>query len=224
MPSTDHVERVDHILFEQDRQRWVSLGFRILHSVPDSEDVVQEAWLRWHHSQRSDLANPEAFLTTVVTRLSLDRLRRVRARRETPLQEYRAADAGQDDPQATVQRAAAVAEALLLLLQRLSPPERGAVLLRDVLQLPYAEAAGQLGRAEPAVRQLVSRGRRRLRQPAERYAVDEVTHTRVVRCFRTVCSGGDISPLLQALTPPATASSNSRSGVSCRDATTAILS
>jgi RNA polymerase sigma-70 factor, ECF subfamily len=202
MPSADH-QVVEPTVFEQHRRRMVNLGLGILRSVPDTEDVVQEAWLRWHRSHPSDVTNPEAFLTTVVTRLSLDRLRRVRARREGPLDIPRLTADSRNDPQVSVELAGSVADALLLVLQRLSPLERVAVVLRDVFRVPCAEVARTLGRTEPAVRQLLSRGRRHLSDPAARYATDEVAHARVVRCFRATCNGAAIAPLLEALAPNA---------------------
>ncbi|HKY93648.1 MAG TPA: sigma factor, partial [Kiloniellales bacterium] len=136
-------------LFEQERRRLTGLAYRMLGSLADAEDVLQDAWLRWQKTDRSTVDNPAAFLTAVVTRLALDRLKSARARRETyvgpwlpePLLE------GADlaiEPAAEI--AADLSVALLLALERLSPLERAAFLLHDIFEQPFAEVARILDR------------------------------------------------------------------------------
>jgi RNA polymerase sigma-70 factor, ECF subfamily len=120
MLSSDHLQLVDPSVFGHHRQRMVSLGVRILHSVPDSEDVVQEAWLRWRQSSCVSPVNPEAYLTTIVTRLSLTNCGAATTDARTAGGSPSAADR-RSDPQLSVELAADVAEAHLLMLQRLSP-------------------------------------------------------------------------------------------------------
>jgi RNA polymerase sigma-70 factor (ECF subfamily) len=188
--------------FEAQRARLMGVGYRILGSVTDAEDVVQEAWIRWDGADRSQIANPEAFLTTVVTRLALDRLRRAKARRETYsgpwLPEPIAADA---DPETAAELADSLSMALLVVLETLSPLERAAFVLREVFQVPYAEVARTLGREEPAVRQLVRRARRRVDDGHARFQADRATHTATVLAFVEACSSADLDALLKVLSP-----------------------
>jgi RNA polymerase sigma-70 factor (ECF subfamily) len=188
--------------FETQRARLMGVGYRILGSVADAEDVLQEAWIRWSGADRSRIGNPEAFLTTVVTRLALDRLRRAKARRETYsgpwLPEPIAADA---DPEAAAELADTLSMALLVVLETLSPLERAAFVLREVFQVPYAEVAETLGREEAAVRQLVHRARRRVDEGRARFQADRATHTATVQAFVAACASADLEALLKVLSP-----------------------
>ena len=195
--SQDHAAE-----FETQRARLMGVGYRILGSVVDAEDAVQEAWLRWNGIDRSRIDNPEAFLTTVVTRLALDRLRRVKARRETYtgpwLPEPIAVDA---DPATAAELADSLSMALLVVLETLSPLERAAFVLREVFQVPYAEVAETLGRDEPAVRQLVHRARQRVDDGRARFQADRATHTATVQAFVAACASADLDALLAVLSP-----------------------
>ena len=188
--------------FETQRARLMGVGYRILGSVADAEDVVQEAWIRWDGIDRTRIDNPEAFLTTVVTRLALDRLRRAKARRETYdgpwLPEPIASDA---DPAAAAELADSLSMALLVVLETLSPLERAAFVLREVFQVPYAEVAETLGREEPAVRQLVHRARQRVDDGRARFQADRATHTAIVQAFIAACASADLEALLAVLSP-----------------------
>ena len=163
---------------------------------------MQEAWLRWDGIDRSRIDNAEAFLTTVVTRLALDRLRRAKARRETYtgpwLPEPIAVDA---DPAAAAELADSLSMALLVVLETLSPLERAAFVLREVFQVPYAEVAETLGREEPAVRQLVHRARQRVDDGRARFQADRATHTATVQAFVAACASADLDALLAVLSP-----------------------
>jgi RNA polymerase sigma-70 factor (ECF subfamily) len=150
--------------FENERPRLTGLAYRITGSLADAEDVVQEAWIRWGARDAARVDNPAGWLTTVTSRLALDRLRAHRRRREEYLGPWL------PDPVPTtrcVEEAAELAESLtlgfLILLDSLGPNERVAFLLGDVFGEPYPVIATVLGKSEPASRQLVSRARRKMR-------------------------------------------------------------
>ena len=188
--------------FEEQRRRLMGVSYRILGSIADAEDVVQDAWLRWSGTDTARVENPEAFLTTVVTRLSLDRLRTLKARREVYsgpwLPEPVAADS---DPQVAVELADSLSLALLVVLETLSPLERAAFVLREVFAEPYAVVAEILDRDEPAVRQLVHRARRHVDAGGARYRADRTTHHEVVQRFLAACQTADLDALLAVLAP-----------------------
>ncbi len=167
--------------FEAQRPRLLGVSYRILGSMVDAEDVVQDAWLRWSTVAPATVGNPGAFLTTVVTRLSIDRLRQVKTRREIYagpwLPEPITADV---DPQAAAELADSLSLAVLVLLETLSPLERAAFVLREVFSEPYPAVAEILGRDEAAVRQLVHRARRHIDDGGARFRADRATHTAVV--------------------------------------------
>jgi len=188
--------------FEGQRPRMMGICYRILGSVSDAEDVIQEAWFRWSGTDAAEIDNPEAFLTTVVTRLALDRLRRVKARREAyPGSWLPEPVAPDNDPLAAVELADSLSMALLVVLEALSPLERAAFVLREVFQRPYPEVAAAIGREEPAVRQLVHRARLRVDAGATRYQADRATHAEVVRQFLVACGTADLDALLSVLAP-----------------------
>jgi RNA polymerase sigma-70 factor, ECF subfamily len=151
-------------LFENERPRLTGLAYRITGSIADAEDVLQEAWIRWAASVPGSVDNPAGWLTTVTSRLALDRLRAQRRRREVYVGPWL------PDPVPTVrsvEETTELAESLtlgfLVLLDSLGPSERVAFLLGDVFGEPYSVIAEVLGRSEPACRQLVSRARRKVR-------------------------------------------------------------
>ncbi|HLL61763.1 MAG TPA: RNA polymerase sigma-70 factor [Propionibacteriaceae bacterium] len=188
--------------FTEQRRRLLGVSYRILGSVADAEDVVQDAWLRWSATDTAKVENPEAFLTTVVTRLSLDRLRALKARREVYsgpwLPEPVAADAG---PEAAVELADSLSLALLVVLETLSPLERAAFVLREVFAEPYDVVAEILGRDPAAVRQLVHRARQHVDAGGTRYRADHATHNEVVERFLAACQNADLDALLTVLAP-----------------------
>jgi RNA polymerase sigma-70 factor (ECF subfamily) len=148
-------------VFERERPRLTGLAYRITCSLADAEDVVQEAWIRWAAQDAATVDNPAGWLTTVTSRLALDRLRAQRRRREVYVGPWL------PDPVPTdVAETAGLAESLtlgfLILLDSLGPSERVAFLLGDVFGEPYPAIAGILGKSESACRQLVSRARRKL--------------------------------------------------------------
>jgi RNA polymerase sigma-70 factor (ECF subfamily) len=146
--------------------------------------------------------NPEAFLTTVVSRLSLDKLRRVKARREVYQGPWLPEPvSAETDPQAAAAFADSLSLAFLVVLETLSPLERAAFVLREVFDEPYATVAEILGREEPAVRQLVDQARQRVNEGGARYRADQATQAEVVRRCLLACQSADLDGLLAILAP-----------------------
>jgi RNA polymerase sigma-70 factor (ECF subfamily) len=188
--------------FETHRAHLVAVAYRMLGSVAEAEDVVQEAWLRWDRTERDAVVEPRGYLVRVTTRLALDRLRRLKARRE----EY--TGPWLPEPVATAPDAAAAVEtvesvslALLVVLATLSPLERAVFVLREAFAYSHAEIAEILGRGEPAVRQLARRAREHVEERRPRYDADEATGRRVTERFLAACDGGDLAALLAVLAP-----------------------
>jgi RNA polymerase sigma-70 factor (ECF subfamily) len=154
-------------IFEAERARLVGLAYRLLGSLADAEDVVQDAWLRWERSDHAAIERPSAWLTTVVGRLGLDRLRarrRDRADYVGPwLPEPLVEPVAETDPAHVAEISDSLTTAFLVLLERLGPEERLAVLLADVFGEPFRAVAATLGRSETSTRQLTVRARRKLR-------------------------------------------------------------
>ncbi|MGI5171561.1 sigma-70 family RNA polymerase sigma factor [Spirillospora sp. CA-253888] len=195
------------VVFLQTRPRLFGIAYRMLASPAEAEDIVQETWLRWQHTDRSDIANPAAFLTLITTRLSINAVRSARARRETsvgPLPPD-GVDSGAD-PAAEAERGEAVGLALSLLLERLTPAQRAAYVLREAFGYPYEEIA-EIIRLSPAnVRQLVSRARKHL-GTARRRSIDTGEHRRLLSVFRAAAQGGDVTALEDLLAADAARSS-----------------
>ena len=192
-------------VFETLRPRLLGVAYRILGSVADAEDVLQEAWMRWSRTDASTVANPEAYLVTVVGRRATDFLRAAKRRRETYtgpwLPEPVANEPDPADPAAAAELADSLSMALLVVLETLSPLERAAFVLHEVFDRPYAEVAATLGRSEQAVRQLVHRARGRVDDGHARFSADAATHTQVVSRFLAACQGADLEALLAVLAP-----------------------
>ena len=152
-------------LFESERPRLAGLAYRLLGSMADAEDVVQETWIRWSAADHGAIERPGVWLTTVTTRLALDRLRsaeRTRAEYVGPwLPEPVAIE---PTPEAAAELAESLTFGFLVLLDRLSGVERAVLLLADVFRVPFAEVAETVGRSEVACRQIASRARRRIRR------------------------------------------------------------
>src|SRR5215217_1886274 len=182
------------------RRELIGAAYRSLGSLSEADDVVQDAWLRWHGGDRSMVRNSRAFLTMTVTRLALD-LRRSQSRHEIYLEPVvlQNLELSAEDPAAVVERNAAVASALLVVLQTMSPPERAAFMLHEVFALPYHEVARQLRRSEVAVRQLVHRARKRARAGEVRYPAPPPVHAKVVRAFNSASQSGGITQLINIL-------------------------
>ncbi|WP_404825258.1 sigma-70 family RNA polymerase sigma factor [Pelagerythrobacter rhizovicinus] len=175
--------------FDPLRPMLLRLGYRMLGSVADAEDVVQEAFIRWMRSDRSEVREPEAFLRRTVTRLCLDQLKSARHRRETYvgpwLPEPIVEEETDDD----------VTLPLMLALERLSPLERAAFLLHDVFGLSFDEVAETVGRDTAACRQLASRARAHIRDARPRYKLEKKRGLELAEAFYAASRSGDMSAL-----------------------------
>lgn len=180
-------------LFQRHRPRLFGLAYRMLGTPADAEDVLHDAWLRWHAQDTSALDDPAAWLVTVTTRLALDRLRRAKVEREhytgpwlpEPLVED-AAPVSADTPDAVLERDQSLTLSFLALLERLNPEERAAFLLYEVFDYSHAEAAAILGIQESACRQRVHRAKARLRENRPRCSVDIGAQQRLLQRFAAV--------------------------------------
>jgi RNA polymerase sigma factor (sigma-70 family) len=187
--------------FDAERPRLTAIALRILGSEADADDVLQEAWLRL--SRTDDVDDLPAWLTTVVTRLCLDRLRKRRTRSEAEAQAP--TDPAPVDPEADALLAERVGGALQVVLDALAPAERAAFVLHDVFGYPFDEISAFLGRSGTAVRQLASRARRKVEGAPEPVAAKaaRAESGRVVDAFLTAARGGDVTTLLSLLAPDA---------------------
>ncbi len=185
--------------FEAHRPYLTRLAYRMLGSLSDAEDVVQDAWLRWHDSARDTIANPRAWLGRVVTRLCLDLMKSARRRRETYVGAWLPEPLIEEIGAADSEDGLDVPYALMLALERLSPLERAAFLLHDVFDLPFLEVADTLGRSEAACRQLVSRARRHVREDGARHPVPPDEAKRLATAFFQALHNTDPTALKQLL-------------------------
>jgi RNA polymerase sigma-70 factor (ECF subfamily) len=170
----------------------------MLGTLAEAEEVVQDAWLRWHEVGQAQADNPEDWLVTVTTRLAIDRLRAAKLHRERYaglwLPEPLLIEAPHT-PEEMLERADDMSVALLMVLERLSPEARAAFLLREVFEADYADLARTLGKSEAACRQLVHRAKAQLGEERPRYVVPPDTHLRVLRGFAAAATQGDFSAL-----------------------------
>jgi len=193
--------------FEENRGHLRAVAYRILGSLSEADDAVQEAWLRLSRSEMNGVENLRGWLTTVVARLCLDMLRARTSRREESLGQHAPEPAvkseTQRDPEQEAVLADSVGLALLVVLDRLAPAERLAFVLHDIFAMSFAEIASIVGRSPAAARQLASRARRRV-QGAERVSDPDLPQQReVVSAFLTALRAGDFEGLLAVLDPDA---------------------
>ncbi len=183
--------------FEAHRSFLVGLAYRMLGSVAEAEDIVQDAYLRWAAADRTAIASPRAYLARIVARLCLDRMKSAVHRREQyvgtwlpePLIGEPAAEPLADD----------LSIALLMTLERLSPLERAAFLLHDVFDMDYSAIADVLDRSEPAVRQLATRGREHVRDERPRFSASDEERERLATAFQSAIASGDVDALARLL-------------------------
>jgi len=188
--------------FESARPRLFAIAYRMLGSVMDAEDVLGEAWLRWQEAPAEEIRTPEAYLTTIVTRLSINQLRSARRRRETYvgpwLPEPLAAGPGAD-PSGHVELAESLSMAFLVLLERLSPVERAVFLLHEVFDFDYPRIAMLVGKSEVSCRQTLSRAKKRIGAPRSRFDADPIEANRLLDRFTRAADAGDMEGLLGLL-------------------------
>lgn len=184
--------------FHSHRPRLMGLAYRMLGSRADAEDVVQDAWLRWSAARPEALQSAEAWLVTVVTRLSIDRLRAVKAERTHYtgfwLPEPLLTD-GPDSPEQMLELAGDISLAFLAVLEKLTPDERAAFLLREVFDADYADVAQTLGKSQAACRQLVSRAKSQVRAEKTRFSVSREQHLQLLERFAAAARTGDMKAL-----------------------------
>ncbi|WP_433352229.1 RNA polymerase sigma-70 factor [Micromonospora saelicesensis] len=200
-----HPPDADQQVFHSHRNLLFSVAYRILGSAADAEDAVQDAWISWSSADRSQVADPKAYLARIVSNLALQRLRSARHQRETypgpwlpepVLTEGDAADAVTD--------AESVSMAMLVVLETLSPLERAVFVLREVFDFSHAEIAAAVERSEAAVRQTAHRAREHVRGQRQRFTADRSQQRGVTERFLAAATGGDINTLLELLSPDVT--------------------
>lgn len=182
------------------RPRMFGLAYRMLGSRADADDVLQDAWLRWQGSERRELRSAEAWLTTVVTRLSIDRLREAKKKREQytgpwlpePL-------VAEETPDRAVELASDLSVAFLMVLERLAPEERAVFLLREVFDMDYPELARMLGKHEAACRQMLHRAKQRMHEERPRFHVNPEAHRRLLDRFIAATQSGDRERIMALL-------------------------
>lgn len=189
--------------FEPHRGRLYGIAYRMLGSRADAEDIVQEAYLRWHRASMDEIRSAEAWLVTATTRLCIDRLRAAQVERAAYigpwLPEPIIGEATAPPADASTELASSLSVAFLAVLERLAPEERAAFLLHEVFDSDYGEIAQILGKSEVACRQLVSRARRRVREDRPRVQVSEAARKAVLARFVDAVMAQDKEALMQVL-------------------------
>ncbi len=215
MTITDEVDQYRPALF--------GLAYRMLGSVMDAEDIVQETFLRWQTMPEADVRSPKAYLTTIATRLCIDRLRLARVQREEYvgawlpeplLQSSASTSASESDPARLVELDESISTAFLVLLESLPPLDRAVFLLHDVFNYTFAEIATIVKRTPADCRQIGHRARQRVMQDRPRFEVKPETIEKVVQQFLRASVGGDMSELLALLAPDVTVTTDSGGKVS----------
>jgi RNA polymerase sigma-70 factor, ECF subfamily len=194
------VDQVD--TFSEVRSLLFSIAYRMLGSVMEAEDAVQEAYLRWQSTDPVEIESPKAYLSAVVTRLCIDHLRSARVQREEYYGPWLPEPliTGQDDnPASVLARSETLSMAFLVLLESLAPEERAVFVLREVFDTSYPEIASIIGKTEPAVRQMFSRARRRVHEGRPRFEVTRTEQEQVTMQFIHACMTGDLNLLMTTL-------------------------
>jgi RNA polymerase sigma-70 factor, ECF subfamily len=186
-------------VFTSARPMLFAIAYRMLGSVMDAEDLVQEAYLRWEEAADTEVRSSRAYLTTIVTRLAINQLRAARTKRETYVGPWLPEPLVTEDTPDTVELAESLSMAFLVLLERLAPVERAAFLLHEVFDFEYAEIARVLDKTEANCRQLVARARKRVGSPQARFDVDPARARRLVEQFTEASFAGDMDGLVALL-------------------------
>ena len=189
-------------VFTSTRPLLFSIAYRMLGSVADAEDLVQDAYLRWRQAGDEEIRAPRAYLTTIVTRLAINQLQSARRQRETyvgpwlpePLVTEHA-----PDPSEPIELAESLSMAFLVMLERLSPLERAVLLLHDVFDFDYGEIARTVDKSEANCRQLLSRAKKRLHSGQSRFEADPAEADRLMQLFTRAAGAGDMDGLLAVL-------------------------
>lgn len=190
-------------MFERERARLRSVAYRMLGSMADADDVVQETWVRWHRltpEGREVVERPAAWLTTVTSRLALDRLKSAQHQREEYIGPWLPEPVLTDtDPATTVELAESLTLGFLTVLERLGPVERAVFLLADVFGEPFAAIAPVVDRSEEACRQIAARARRRVRDDRRLFQPATARRDELVQVFMAACAFGEIDALRRIL-------------------------
>jgi RNA polymerase sigma-70 factor, ECF subfamily len=192
--------------FEPHRRHLTGLAYRMLGSLAEAEDIVQDAFLRWHATARAEIEHPRAFLSKTVTRLCLDHIKSARVRREEyvgPWLPEPVLDDAALTPESASEMAHDLSVALMLALERLSPLERAAFLLHDVFDMDFAEIAPALERNEAAVRQLAARARSHVREARPRFTPSPDESAKLAEAFMVASRSGDMAAMMSLLTSDA---------------------
>ncbi|UUU36654.1 RNA polymerase sigma-70 factor [Streptomyces sp. CA-210063] len=195
----------DQQVFHEYRRLLFSVAYRVLGSAADAEDAVQDAWIKWSSADRSQVADPKAYLTRIVSNLALERLRSTRHKRETyvgPWLPEPILTSG--DTADAVTDAESVSMAMLVVLETLSPLERAVFVLKEVFGFSHAEIAEAVERSEAAVRQAAHRAREHVRARRPRFVADRSRQREVTERFFAAATGGDINTLMELLSPDVT--------------------
>jgi RNA polymerase sigma-70 factor (ECF subfamily) len=188
--------------FEEHRNLLFAVAYRMLGTAADAEDAVQDAWLRWSAGDRSEVADPKAYLVRITTNVALDRLRSAQVRRETyvgpwlPEPMLTSPDVAED-----AELSESVSMAMMVVLETLSPLERAVFVLKEVFGYPYAEIAEALDRSEASVRQLGTRARKHVEARRPRFEAGGAQRRAATERFLDAVLGGDINRLMEVLAP-----------------------
>jgi RNA polymerase sigma-70 factor (TIGR02957 family) len=196
----------DEEAFEANRELLFAVAYRMLGTVADAEDAVQDAWLRWSAAPRPDVTQPRAYLVKTVTHLALNRLRSARARREAYIGPWLPEPLLTATPDAAgrAELAESVSLAMLVVLESLTPEERAVFVLHEVFGFTHAEIAAAIGHTGTSVRQLMHRAREHVQARRPRFDVDAGQQREVTKRFLAAAAGGDIDQLLMVLAPDVT--------------------
>lgn len=191
--------------FAERRGLLYAVAYRVLGSVTEAEDVVQDTWLRWSRVDVSAVSDAEGYLVRVATRLAIDRLRSARVRRESYIGSWLPEPMlTSPDIAENAELADSVSTAMLLLLETLSPVERAVFVLNEAFGYSQAEIARFLGRSEPGVRQIAHRARKAVWSRRRRYDTDLSVRRQATERFLDACLGGDVKALMEILAPDVT--------------------
>ena len=196
----------DGDVFEEHRRLLFSTAYRMLGSVADAEDTVQDAWLRWADTDQTRVEHPKAYLVRTVTNLSLNRLNSARARRESYVGPWLPEPLlTSPDVADSAELAESVSMAMMIVLETLSPLERAVFLLREVFGYAYSEIATSLDRSVATVRQASHRAREHVAARQPRFDTDAARQREVLERFLAACAGGDVNEVMALLAPGVTA-------------------
>ena len=198
-------------VFQELRRRLFGIAYRMIGTTADAEDIVQEAYLRWHHADAEEIQSAEAWLVSVVTRLSIDKLRKVSVEREKYIGQWLPEPliaSNSPTPEEKLETASNLSMAFMVLLERLTPVERAAFLLHDVFDCAYPLIANILRKSEAACRQIVHRARQRVRSEKARFKASEVARRSLINQFMAAADAADDVTLLSLFAKDATLTSD----------------